>query len=388
MHRPDGAWALLGGLMLLSTGFIAAVIVPASVFPLFMAAFGVGKAAASATISGVFLAWALLQLPVGYALDRRENRRLVLLAGGAFLVVGLAALAVETYAVHLLFRLAMGACAALIFVGSLNVLAQVLPAERQALGTSLFLASPPLGIAVAPFGGPRIAASFGWRAAGVAAVGLAAAGLLVVAAVHREPVTTASEVTVAQYLAAVRDPDVLLVSTMALCSYAVWTYLTTWMPTYGTEVVGVDLATAGAAAALVPLAGLLARPGGGWVADRLGGRLRPVVAASFVATAALLLALGEARSPAAFAAVLALLGASVNLAVGLYFVYVARLADPATTATSLSVLAGLSQVGNLVAPAAGGWVIEAVSWSASLWVAAGVAVAGLVALALVPGPTG
>lgn len=388
MQRPGGHWALLAGLMLLSTGFIAAVIVPASVFPLFMAGFAVGKAAASATISGVFLTWALLQLPVGYVLDRRENRRLVLLAGVAFVAVGLGSVAVEGYALHLVARLAMGACAAVIFVGSLNVLTRTLPAERQALGTSLFLASPPLGIAVAQFGGPRLAAPFGWRAAGVAAVGLAAVGLLVVAVVHREPVTTAGEVTVAQYLAAVRDPAVLLVSTMALCSYAVWTYLTTWMPTYGTEVVGVDLATAGAAAALVPLAGLVARPGGGWVADRLGGRLRPVVAASFVATAVLLVALGEARSPAAFAGVLALLGASVNLAVGLYFVYVARLAEPATTATSLSVLAGLSQVGNLVAPVAGGWVIETVSWSASLWFAAGVAVVGLAALALAPRPTG
>lgn len=213
---------------------------------------------------------------------------------------------------------------------------------------------------------------------------VALVGAIVFVGLRRRPVTPADRVTGRKFVAALRNPAVLLVSLAGFCTYAVWTYLNTWMPTYGTEVLGIDLAAAGAATALVPLAGIISRPGGGWLSDRIGGRIVPVIAVSFLATSLLLALLSSAPSPTAFAVLLALTGGAVNLSVGLYLVYVTVLAGPATQGTSLSVLLTASQVGNLVAPVLGGWLIARVSWTAGFGFAVGLALAGLVAIAVVP----
>jgi len=80
------SWGVLASLFLLSVGFTAYVIAPASVFPLVMAEFGIDKPSASASISAVFLTWAVLQIPGGYVLDRHDNRRLVVLGSVIFLL--------------------------------------------------------------------------------------------------------------------------------------------------------------------------------------------------------------------------------------------------------------------------------------------------------------
>ncbi len=378
------AWGSLAGLFLLGAGFIAYVIAPASILPLFADAYGIEKPAASASISAVFLTWALLQLPGGYLVDRYENRLLVFLAAAVFVVAAVAGLLAGSYPAFLLARLASGASAVFIFIGSVNVLGQVLPESREAMGLGLFIASPPVGVAVAQYSGPLLAGRYGWRAPFLAYVLLSLAGLVVCVALLREPVTAAGRATVRQFVAALRNPAVLLVSAASFCTYAVWTFLNTWMPTYGTEVLGIELAAAGAATALVPLAGIVSRPGGGWLSERLGGRLRPVIVASFLTSMPLLYLLSVAPTPTAFAALLALTGAAVNLAVGLYLVYVTALAGAATRGTSLSVLLTCSQVGNLVAPVAGGWLIAELSWAAGFGFAVALAAVGLVAILLVP----
>lgn len=377
------AWGILAGLFVLSAGFIAYVIAPASILPLFVAEYAIGKPAASASISAVFLTWALLQIPGGYVMDRHDNRRLVALGAVVFILASLGGLLADSYPAFLLTRLVSGASVVFVFVGSVNVLGRVLPDDRRALGMGVFIASPPLGIALAQFTGPLIAQPYGWRVALLAYILLATAGLVVFLALLREPIKPADRATVGQFLGTLRNRSVLLVSLASFCTYAVWTFLVTWMPSYGTEVLGFDLAAAGAATALVPLAGIVARPGGGWLSDLLDGRLVPIIVTSFLASMVLLYLLGGAPSPMAFAVLLALTGAAVNLAVGLYLVYVNALATASTQGTGLSVLLTFSQVGNLVAPVAGGWMIARFSWTGGFGFAIGLAAVGLVTIALV-----
>ncbi|WP_276247185.1 MULTISPECIES: MFS transporter [unclassified Haladaptatus] len=349
-----------------------------------MASFGIDRPAASVSISAVFLTWALLQIPGGYVLDRYDNRRLVLAATMLFLVAATAGVFTASYAAFLATRLVSGACAVLMFVGSVNILGRTLPDARRALGLSLFIASPPLGIALAQFAGPQIALRFGWQSAMLAYTALAFGGFLIVLVFLRDPLETGGQVTLRQFLKTLSNPAVLLVSTASLCTYAVWNFLVTWMPSYGTDVLGINLAAAGAAAALVPLAGILARPSGGWLSEALGGRLRPVIATSFILTVPLLLALSSAPTPRVFAVLLALTGASVNLSVGLYLVYVNQFTGASTHGTSLSVLLTFSQVGNLVSPVLGGWMITQYSWTMGFGFAAVLALLGLATVLLVP----
>lgn len=378
------SWGILTGLFLLSAGFIAYAIAPAPVLPLVMDTYGIGKAAASASISAVFLTWALLQIPGGYVMDRSDNRRLVFLGGVVFILAAVGGTVVSSYTPFLLTRLLAGGSAVFIVVGGVNVLNQVLSETRQALGVSIFIASPPFGVAVAQYTAPLIATSSGWRMAILAYTLLGLLGLVVSAALLRQPIIPGDRVTLRQFVTALRNSAVLLVSLASFCTYAVWTFLNTWMPSYGTEVLGIELAAAGAATALVPLAGMLSRPGGGWLSERLGGRLQPVIVASFLTSILLISLLRAAPSPTTFAVLLALTGGAVNLAVGLYLVYVNLLADASVQGTSLSVLLTFSQVGNLVAPIVGGWLIADVSWTAGFGFAVGLAIVGLVTILVVP----
>lgn len=380
-------WGTLVGLFLLTAGFIAYAIAPASIFPMFMEAFDIGKPAAGTSISAIFLTWAILQIPGGYALDRYDNRRLVLGGGLLFVAASVSGLLTASYPAFLLTRLASGASAVFLFVGSINTLSSVLPESRRAVGLSLFVASPPFGAALAQYAGPVLAEPYGWQAPFLAYTLLALVGLGLALTLHRQPIEVTERVDLRRFLSALRQPAVLLVSVASFCTYAVWTFLNTWMPTYGNEVLGIELAAAGAAAALVPLGGMVSRPVGGWVSELLGGRLKPVIVLSFLASIVLLYFLSVAPTPMAFAVLLALTGGAVNLAVGLYLVYVNLVADAATQGTSLSVLLTFSQTGNLVAPIAGGWLIDHLSWTVGFGFAAALALVGLLAIAVGPTPS-
>lgn len=380
-------WGVLVGLFLVSSGLIAYAIAPASILPLFMEAFTIDKPAASASISAFFLTWAVLQVPGGYLLDRFDNRLMVFLAAVAFVAVAVGGLAAPTYAGFMVTRLLGGACAVFVVVGSVNILSSIIPPAREGLGVSLFIASPPFGVAFAQFVGPAVAEPYGWRAVILLYAAVSAVGLVIAVLLLRESVTGTEPVTARQFVAALRDPAVLLISVASFCTYAVWTFLNTWMPSFGTEVLGIELVAAGGAAALFPLAGMLSRPGGGWLSDKLGGRMKLVIVASFVSSAVLVALLSASPSPLAFAILLALTGAAVNLAVGLYLVYVNSLAVVSTQGTSLSVLLTFSQVGNLVAPVAGGWLITQVSWTAGFGFAVALALVGLATIWVTPSAT-
>lgn len=377
------AWGILTGLFLLMAGLVAYIIAPASILPVFADAFEVDRSAASASISAVFLTWVALQIPAGYVMDRYDNRLLVGLGGAVFIASALGSAFVSDYGSFLALRAACGVGAVFVWIGGINILQSVFPASRRPLATTTYVASPPFGSAVALYTGPLLAARFDWRAPLLAFAVLGVLGLVAFTVLLRRPVEVDATVTIAQFLAALRNVPVLLVSLACFCSYTIWTFLTTWMPTYGTDVLGIELAVAGAATALVPVAGIVARPAGGWLSHRLGGRLSALIGVSFIATVPLLYGLSVAPSATAFAALLALSGAAVNLAIGLYFVYVNRLTEAATSATSLSVLSTFSQVGNLVAPVAGGWLIDGVSWTAGFGFVAALAVVGLVVVSTV-----
>lgn len=78
-----------------------------------------------------------------------------------------------------------------------------------------------------------------------------------------------------------------------------------------------------------------------------------------------------------------LTGASIQLAIGVYYVYVSELAEAGTRGTSLAMVTSASTLGALVSPAVGGWLIGNISWGAGYVFAVLLGFAGI-GLALVP----
>ena len=377
-------WLVLCGCFLVSTGFNAYLFAPAPVVPLLVEEFGVDKPTAGLAISATFLAWVLLQLPGGLLMDRYDNRLLVW-AGAALLFVAAAAgVLAPDYRTFLLTRFLAGGSALFLWTTGANVVDRSFPASRRAVGTGLFIASAPAGVTLAQFAGPLIAAAAGWRATLLVYPTVTAVGLPFLYLLLRDPVRNEGRLELAAFAAALRNRTVLLVSVSSFCAYSLFVFFNSWMPTYGTDVVSLDLATAGALTAIVPAMGLLARPGGGWLSDRIGGRRRPVLVGTFLLVLPALLAVTAVSSLLGYAAVLVLAGIGSQLGTGVFYVYVGELSAEETRGTGLAVLTTLSISGALTAPVLTGWLIEQFSWDAAFGFGALLAVVGIVAVLLAP----
>jgi predicted MFS family arabinose efflux permease len=374
---------VLAGCFLLSTGFNAYLFAPASVVPLLVAEFAIDKPTAGLAISATFLGWVLLQLPSGLLMDRYDNRLLVWTGAALLFVAAVAGVLAPDYRTFLLTRFLGGGSAVFLWTANANVVDRSFPASRRAIGTGVFIASAPAGVSLAQFAGPLVAGALGWRATLLVYPTVTAVGLPFFYLLLREPVRNETHLALSAFLDALRNRTVLLVSVSSFCAYSLFVFFNAWMPTYGTEVISVDLAAAGAMTAIVPAMGLLARPGGGWLSDRLGGRRRPVLLGTFVLVLPALVGVTQVSSAIGFGAALVLAGVGSQLGTGVFYVYVGELSAEETRGTGLAVLTTLSIAGALTAPVLTGWLIERVSWDAAFGFGVVAALVGFAAVALV-----
>ncbi len=376
-RRP---WVALAGCFLVATGFNAYVFAPASIIATFIEVFGIDKPAAGLSISVVFLGWAVFQIPSGFLMDRYDNRRLVGVGVVVFLGAALGGLAAPTYPTFLGSRFVAGATAVFLWTANASIVSQSAPPARRALATSLFVASAPAGITVAQAVGPPLQNLVGWRGVVVAYAGITVCGLPLFVWALEEPIRNDTALSAAKFARALGDRRVLAIATSSFCAYSLFVFFNSWMPTYATEVIGVDVGTAGALAALLPAMGLAARPGGGWLSDRIGGRRRPVIAAAFLLVGPALVLAAVASSIVGFAAALVLAGVGSQLGTGVFYVFVEEVSPDASGGTSLAVLMTLSVVGSLLAPVIAGWLVEVASWTAAFGFGGLLVVGGIVAV--------
>jgi MFS family permease len=379
-------WQVLGGCFLLSVGVNAFVIAPSSVAPPFAERFGVATAAVGDVVSAAILGVILVQIPAGYLLDRFDNRRLVVPAVGLYVLVALGAQGVGSFDALLGLRVLGGVLVGFVFTAGANVVAEVFPPERRGLATGLYLASPPTSFAFAHASGPFVAESYGPLRVFLLPATVAVLGAALFALAAREPVRTGSTPTASEFARALGNRSVLVVGLSAFAAYALYLFLNTWLPTYGTTVLSLPLPVAGLVTAVVPLVGIVARPGGGWVSGRLGGRRRPVLAGGLLLGLVLLVAVPFADGTALFLLLVAGAAFAVQLGTGVYYVLTRELAAPGTEGTSLTVLTAVSFTGSFAAPVVGGWLVEGYSWTAAFLVFAGVGLLGALVLLLVPEP--
>ncbi|WP_435195654.1 MFS transporter [Natronomonas sp. EA1] len=379
-------WLALAGCFLMATGFNAYTFAPASIMPPFTAAFGIDKPTAGLAISVVFLAWVCFQLPSGFLMDRYDNRRLVWAGTGVFTAAAVAGLFTTTYPAFLATRFVAGVTAVFLWTANANIVGQSFPVDRRAVGTSLFVTSAPAGVTLAQAAGPALEPLVGWQGvvAGYAAVAVCGLPLFVWAL--DGPVRNESALSLAGFRRALGDRRVLAIALSSFCAYSLFVLFNSWMPTYATEVVGVDAGAAGALAALLPAMGLFARPGGGWLSDRLGGRRRPVIVGAFLLVVPALVIAVLATSVVGFAVALVLAGIGSQLGTGVFYVYVEEVSGAGSGGTSLAVLMTLSIGGSLLAPVATGFVIQSVSWAAAFGLGGLLAVGGVLAISRVPRP--
>lgn len=378
----DSLPLLFAACFLASVAVNAYTIAPASIFPLLIEEFAVTKSTAGVAISATVFGFVVVQLPSGLLMDRYDNRRLVIAGAAVFVPAGIAGVLVSSYPLFLVGRFIAGLAAGLLFVLGTNIVGHLFAGVRQGLIVTLYIASAPVGFAVSQFAGPVLAAWFGWQASFAVYPLLAAIALGLFVLAWSTPIITGEPLTFLEFKQALGNRSVLVVAVSAFCSYMVYIFFNSWMPTYATEFLPFTLAEAGAVTSLLPAIGLIARPVGGWVSDVIGHRRRPVVAASLLFALPGLVVIGRGVSPLVFAATMLGVGFSIQFGAGVYYVYARELADDRAGGTSLAVFTTIAFTGTLVSPTVGGWVIDTFSWTAAFTVYGAVGCLGIALLAL------
>jgi NNP family nitrate/nitrite transporter-like MFS transporter len=348
--------------MLLFVG--AYLIAPASVLPLVMADLGITETTAAALVSMPQVAAAVIGIPVGVYLDRVESRAVVPVAA-AVLLAGSAGdwLAASVGDVSLLVasRLVAGVGMFVLWVVSINIASSTVPPTKRATATSVIISGYPAGYALGQLGAPRIAGAVGWPGVfpvfGGAVLLASVAFSLAAGRVSRSD--TSSEVpSLADFRRVFGNRNVWMVVAITVLGYSLYMVFNSLMPTYIARRFGVSLAESGSFVALFPAVGILARPAGGWLSDRLlDRRRRPVFATSFAGAAVVAVAILYSTTVATLVAMLVLAGVFIHLQIGLLYQAIQEFVDASVAGTAVSLASVAGWVGSFVAPVVAGRLI-------------------------------
>ncbi|MFB6069626.1 MAG: nitrate/nitrite transporter [Halanaeroarchaeum sp.] len=394
LDRLRGPVGVLAGVWLMAAVASAIQIMPASVLTLVMDDFGIGPSTASWLVSVPFLLQLVVSIPIGYALDRVDNR-LVLLAGTLVLV--LANLGSWWGAVHGRFdvilgsRFLLGAGIAIVWTGGANLSGMAFTGRHRATAMGVFTTSAPFGYMVAQIVAPFFANWWSWEAGFLVLAGgsvLAFVAFVAVASEHGHGDVETDRPARGDLRAVLTHRNVWLVSLASFAAYSLNLFFNSWMPTYLAREFELTLTQAGPMTALFPAMGVVARATGGALSDRLfGGARRPVPLASFLVTAPVVVAIALLETPLLMAALLIVSGYTVQLGIGLFYTYVRELVPESVGGTAVSILSATSFLGAFSAPVVAGGLIDLTGvYLHAFGYALGLSVLGIALMLVAPEP--
>lgn len=195
-------------------------IAPAPVFPEMIADLGITKAQAGSLISLYLVAIMLFQILGGYASDRVDPRKTIVMASLVLLGLSLLMTLFPWYDSILALRFVAGVPVAFIFAPSAFLVSRAF-SRRPGRAVGIFLSAPPAGVSLGTLLSPVVATSFGWPAVFVA---FNLPLLFLLPWFGREAATlpgrTHEAFALRDYVRAFRNPELWKVGLAFACSYA------------------------------------------------------------------------------------------------------------------------------------------------------------------------
>src|SRR2546426_8313037 len=225
------------------------------------------NAQAGSLISFYLVAILLFQLPSGYIVDRVDPRKIIAAACLALLGVSVGMTLVPRYDVLLVLRILAGIPVAFIFAPAAFLVSRAFE-RTPGRAVGIFLSAPPAGVALGNLLSPPIAAAYGWPlvqcAFNLPLLVLVPAFLL---AARGMPGRAREPFTLRDFLAAFRSTELWTVGLIFAASYAGYIFYSSWSTTYLTGTGIASPVLVGILAAMIPAAGILSRPAGGFLAE-------------------------------------------------------------------------------------------------------------------------
>ncbi len=396
-HRADGDSARFGLLAAswLMWLFIGAwAITPASVLPTVMDAFEVREAAAAYVITAPQLAATVTGIPIGMYLDRIDQRRAVFVATALLCLVGIGntvAAANGNYWGLIGTRVIGGLGIVTLWTAQTAIITRAFPTDRKATAVGLFVTGYPAGYAFGQFSGPVIAGALDWTVTFGIYTGFGFAFAMAFWVFGRGiPAAEGSgDVPNLHELGNVlTNRAVWGVALLSLLSYMLYMIFNSWMPTYISRTFDMSLARGGFYTALFPAIGILARPSGGLLTERVfGGRSRPVIGLSFVVAGLTAASMAFGGTLVTLVAGLVAAGFFIQLQFGIIYTLVQAYVPVTVGGTAVGVVSAVGWLGFFAGPPLVGVLIEDQgSFGVVFAAAVALAVAGTVTVAAISEP--
>jgi MFS family permease len=243
-----------------------------------MREFGFNNALAGFLTTGIFLTHAGMQIPGGYLVDRFGSRRMLLIAllwvaTGNFLMA-----AAGAYWQLLFCKIFTGMGTGVCFVGGARYVHEGCAGPRLNVAQGFFGGSIQLGAGFVIFAVPLLYKLAGWRA-----TFLISAGMVLVAAVIWMGVAPRVEFPPSppgKFHVMLLAPQLWLLGLFQMATFGMSVVVGSWVVVLLVKVMKVPVTRAGMIGSLVLLLGIVSRPLGGALRQRIG--IRPLFAGSLV----------------------------------------------------------------------------------------------------------
>jgi MFS transporter, ACS family, D-galactonate transporter len=365
--------------------------------PLISKDLGLGPDSKGVLLSAFFWSYALMQIPVGWAVDRVNLRWLYFAAFVLWsLGQGLTGFA-ASLGVLILFRMLLGVGESIYLPGGTKIVSMLFPPTEQGLPCGMFDFGTRMGLVLGGFVLPALLVPLGWRASfrwiGFAGLLWLIPWLLATKGrLGRPPRPPASERSHWQHIRwLLTNRDLIGICLGFFCFDYYWYLFVTWLPDYLVTVRHLTILRAGIFSSFPYFVFGASEPIGGWIADRLTARgwnetrtRKGIITLAFLTG---LLLIPAARVESANAAVALIAGASmVGLATGNMFVILQRCAPHSDVGlwTGFENFAG--NLGGVLAPLVTGLLISKTgSYAPGFILAAVLLIAGIFCYGLIVG---
>jgi len=342
--------------------------------------FGFGQARAGLLTTAIFLTHALMQVPGGRLGDRFGAGRVVA-ASLAWIAAANFAMAFAGAYWQLLFWKAFagigtGACFA---AGARYIVVRFEGRERP-VAQGLFGASIVLGSGFVLFAVPQLLDAFGWRGASVACALVAAAVWVwwLTGAPHQRHIVRAAP----GLRQVAGHGELWLLGVIQMASFGLVIVVGSWITVLLKTRFQMPLKTAGVMGSAVLLLGIVSRPLGGWLAQRM--RIRRLVEGAMILNAVACMALAWGRSMSVTWAAIVVLGTGCGLPYAAIFNRAAALV-PASAGAAMGLVNMVGIVMILVGtPAVGALADWTGQFQASFWALGGFALVAAAAASAIP----
>jgi ACS family hexuronate transporter-like MFS transporter len=326
---------------------------------------------------------------VGWAVDRLGVR----LIGGALMIVsGFVVMSMyfaSAFWMVLLVGAAMGALRPAGHPAGARAIMDWIGKDRRGTAMSIKQAGNPALSALAALAVPSLAVAFGWRIAAVALGGfIATAGLVIVMLYRERPTTTHQHKESTSFLKGMgqvmRDKQITMAIIFGFPLVGAQVATLTYFMLFLKDELGVSVLVAGGLLAMLQVSSIVMRIGWGVISDTLGGgRRKPVLLVSGLATAAVLFALALLPGDTPYWALVLVaiaLGATATSWVSVHTVLLAELSGPGRVGTTVGYASALQRMSIVITPPIFGFLADQSGYQTAWFALSGVILVGMLML--------